>query len=105
MAWHYLDYIRGYLLNRLFTSLALFFLLVSAGGIQARELQYRIVDFGLHVPGVPETEVRCLAKTIYFEAGIESGKGKFAVALATLNRVRHKNFPNTVCGSSTRGRE
>ena len=98
MARHFSDYIRGYRLKRLFTSPALILLLASSGGIQAKELQYRMVDFGLHVPGVTEIEVRCLAKNIYFEAGIEDGKGKFAVALATLNRVRHKKFPNTVCG-------
>ena len=41
--------------------------------------------------------VYCLTKNIYFEAGIESNYGKFAVAFTTLNRVRHKKFPNTIC--------
>jgi len=43
-------------------------------------------------------DTQCLAKNIYFEARSESTIGKVAVALVTLNRVEHPNFPNTVCG-------
>ena len=43
-------------------------------------------------------EIRCLAENIYFEARSESTAGKMAVALVTLNRVEHPNFPDTVCG-------
>lgn len=40
----------------------------------------------------------CLAKNIYFEARGESVKGQIAVALVTLNRVKDRRYPNTVCG-------
>jgi len=43
-------------------------------------------------------EVECLAKNIYFEAGSEPRTGKIAVAEVTMNRVKSKQFPRTVCG-------
>ena len=43
-------------------------------------------------------DIQCLAENIYFEARSESTVGKIAVALVTLNRVKHPKFPNTVCG-------
>lgn len=42
-------------------------------------------------------EVVCLAKNIYFESRGEALAGKLAVAQVTLNRVKHKQFPKTVC--------
>lgn len=45
-----------------------------------------------------ETEQRCLAAGIYFEARGESVKGQAAVAQVILNRVRNPTYPNTVCG-------
>ena len=44
-----------------------------------------------------EKEVMCLAKNIYFEAGLESKTGKIAVAEVTMNRVKHHHFPKSVC--------
>jgi spore germination cell wall hydrolase CwlJ-like protein len=43
-------------------------------------------------------EIECLAKNIYKEAGYEPLKGRIAVAQVTMNRVEHREFPNTVCG-------
>lgn len=43
-------------------------------------------------------EVMCLAQNIYFESRGEPIKGQIAVALVTLNRVNHPDFPKTVCG-------
>jgi spore germination cell wall hydrolase CwlJ-like protein len=40
----------------------------------------------------------CLAKNIFYEAGVESIKGKYAVAQVTLNRVESTRYPNTICG-------
>jgi len=51
-------------------------------------------------------EVECLAKNIYFEAGSEPRAGKIAVAEVTMNRVKSKQFPRSVCGvvyQKTRG--
>ena len=42
-------------------------------------------------------EVECLARNIYFEAGGEPRAGKIAVAEVTMNRVKSKQFPRTVC--------
>ena len=43
-------------------------------------------------------EVECLARDIYFEAGGEPRAGKIAVAEVTMNRVKSKQFPRSVCG-------
>jgi spore germination cell wall hydrolase CwlJ-like protein len=47
---------------------------------------------------VVQTELTCLAKNIFYEAGSESYTGKLAVATVTMNRVKHPSFPKTVCG-------
>ena len=43
-------------------------------------------------------EVMCLAQNIYFESRGEPVKGQIAVALVTINRTNHPDFPNTICG-------
>lgn len=43
------------------------------------------------------SEWRCLAEALYFEARGESLKGQFAVAEVILNRRDHKRFPSSVC--------
>jgi len=50
-------------------------------------------------------ELRCLTSNIYFEAASESTAGKLAVALVTINRVKHVEFPNTICGVVFEGQE
>jgi spore germination cell wall hydrolase CwlJ-like protein len=45
-----------------------------------------------------EKQLTCLAKNIFYEAPMESYRGKLAVATVTMNRVRHKQFPKTICG-------
>jgi len=45
-----------------------------------------------------ETELECLTKNIYFEARGEVEEGQTAVAQVTLERVRSKTYPNTICG-------
>lgn len=39
----------------------------------------------------------CLAKNIYYEAGVEDRAGKVAVAQVTLNRVNEGKWGNSVC--------
>ena len=41
--------------------------------------------------------VDCMTANIYHEARGESVKGQYAVAHVTMNRVHHKQFPDTVC--------
>lgn len=50
-----------------------------------------------------ETELRCLALNVYWEARSESFDGQLAVAHVTLNRVEHKAYPNTICGVVEQG--
>ena len=48
-------------------------------------------------PLVSQSEIECLAKNIYFEAAVESTAGQLAVAQVTLNRVKSKHYPDSVC--------
>lgn len=41
--------------------------------------------------------LRCLAENVYYEARGEPLKGQYAVAEVTLNRMRSKHFPDSVC--------
>ena len=45
-----------------------------------------------------DPQLLCLAKNIYYEAGLESREGMIAVAQVTLNRTEDDKFPKTVCG-------
>jgi len=42
-------------------------------------------------------DLQCLTQNIYHEARGEPEAGKVAVALVTMNRVRSKRYPNTIC--------
>lgn len=42
-------------------------------------------------------ELHCLSQNVYFEARGERTAGQLAVAMVTMNRVKSKRFPNTVC--------
>jgi spore germination cell wall hydrolase CwlJ-like protein len=42
-------------------------------------------------------QLLCMAKNIYYEAGMESYEGKLAVAQIVNNRVNSHLFPKTVC--------
>ena len=45
-----------------------------------------------------DSQLMCLAKNIYYEAGLESREGMIAVAQVTLNRTEDEKFPKTICG-------
>lgn len=51
----------------------------------------------MSLPYVDPKEVDCLSKNIYFEARSERIEGQIAVAHVTINRVNHKNWPDTIC--------
>ncbi len=42
-------------------------------------------------------QLACMAKNIYYEAAHEPFQGKIAVAVITMNRVKHTAFPDNVC--------
>ena len=44
------------------------------------------------------SELECMSMNIYFEAATESTAGKLAVAQVTINRVKSRHYPNTICG-------
>ena len=56
------------------------------------------VNLPLPASARSESEVRCLATAIYFEARGEPEKGQLAVAQVVLNRLKNPAYPNTVCG-------
>jgi Cell Wall Hydrolase len=45
-----------------------------------------------------KTDAECLTQAVYFEARGEGEAGMRAVAQVILNRVRHPNYPKTICG-------
>ncbi|WP_339933278.1 cell wall hydrolase [uncultured Brevundimonas sp.] len=49
--------------------------------------------------------LRCLTQAVYYEAALESEVGQAAVAQVVLNRVRDRNYANTVCGVVYEGAE
>ena len=57
---------------------------------------YKPLEFDI-VKYTPE-DIVCLAKNIYFEAGVESTAGKLAVANVTINRTLRANYPDSICG-------
>lgn len=44
-----------------------------------------------------QTQLDCLARNIYHEAGYESFEGKVAVAQVTINRTESGQFPSDIC--------
>jgi len=47
---------------------------------------------------ISENELHCLAEAMYFEARGEGNHGLDAVALVTINRKNHKDYPGSICG-------
>ena len=56
------------------------------------------VNSPLPVKARSESEVKCLATAIYFEARGEPEKGQLAVAQVVLNRLKNPAYPSTICG-------
>lgn len=42
-------------------------------------------------------DVECLTRNIYYEAGVEDHRGKFAIAQVTINRLKTGYWGNTIC--------
>ena len=49
------------------------------------------------IPAIPEKQIECLARNMYFEAKSEPEEGIRAIGFVTLNRVNDKAFPKTIC--------
>ena len=50
-------------------------------------------------------ERQCLSEAIYYEARGETVQGQLAVAEVVLNRVRHRAYPDSICGVVYQGSE
>ena len=59
-----------------------------------------IIALTVMAPGHAEVnkDLDCLARNIYYEAGLESEEGKVAVGLVTINRSRDEKYTHTICG-------
>ena len=44
-----------------------------------------------------KNDVECLTKNIYYEAGVEDHRGKFAVGNVTINRLKTGYWGNSIC--------
>jgi hypothetical protein len=44
-----------------------------------------------------KADEECLAKNVFYEAGVESVEGKFAVAQVTINRLKKGTWGNSIC--------
>lgn len=44
-----------------------------------------------------KNDLECLTRNIYYEAGVESSVGKFAVAHVTINRLKVGYWGNSIC--------
>jgi spore germination cell wall hydrolase CwlJ-like protein len=68
--------------------------------VQSRSLDdLQTFDFS-HLSSAREAaaERQCLAEAVYYEARGETVQGQLAVAEVVLNRVRHRAYPDTICG-------
>lgn len=52
-----------------------------------------------------ERDLWCLSQAIYFEARGESYRGQVAVAQVVMNRLKHRLYPDTICGVVFQGQE
>ena len=63
--------------------------------------EVEVIKESLYDSGIKLTlsneEKKCLAKNIFFEAGIEPIEGKIAVAQVTMNRLETKRWGDNVC--------
>ena len=44
-----------------------------------------------------KTDLDCLTRNVYYEAGVEDHRGKYAVAQVTINRLKTGRWGNTIC--------
>lgn len=64
---------------------------------QVSTVELETPSYEVQEPNFSPTEVACLAQNIFYESVGEPYEGKLAVATVTMNRVRHRSYPNTIC--------
>ena len=70
------------------------FVIATARGVMASLALSYEVETG---NPINETELKCMAENIYFEARHEPMVGKIAVGHVVMNRIEDSRFPNTIC--------
>jgi len=82
--------------------LTLAMLMVVIGGYRATiykldHLKQAQLDISPVTAQMRQSQLDCLARNIYHEAGYESFEGKVAVAQVTINRAASGQFPGDIC--------
>jgi spore germination cell wall hydrolase CwlJ-like protein len=70
---------------------------ISAAAQSFETLTEKVAATEANVAAV-DSQVRCLATAIYFEARSEPVEGQLAVAQVIRNRTRSGRFPSSICG-------
>jgi len=93
----------GVVTTAVFLSMAVAFF-AQDRGIDISIIEQAIAaEDALGIPGDPPaakvhpSDIECMARNIYFEAGNQSKAGMIAVARVVVNRVQDTRFPNNVC--------
>jgi spore germination cell wall hydrolase CwlJ-like protein len=93
----------GVITTAVFLSMAVAFF-AQDRGIDISIIEQAIAaEDALGIPGDPPaakvhpSDIECMARNIYFEAGNQSKAGMIAVARVVVNRVQDTRFPNNVC--------
>ena len=69
----------------------------EAGGLDSHELSSAPI-MAKDGKKWSQKEMWCLATAIYFESRGEKYRGQVAVAQVVMNRVKHRLYPDTICG-------
>ena len=82
--------------------LALIVLLIMPVKVQVQQLNAgaydeKLIAFEESLFTARKKSIECMALNIYHEARSLSTAGRLAVAQVTLNRVKSKKYPNTIC--------
>jgi spore germination cell wall hydrolase CwlJ-like protein len=84
---------------RIFACLAAFLVLANCAVTpQAATDPVATSTRAVTTPSPASRDVTCLAEALYFEARGTGEVGKEAVGHVVLNRMKNREFPNTVCG-------
>ena len=93
----------GVVTTAVFLSMAVAFFAQDRGLDISLIEQAIAAEDALGIPGDPPaakvhpSDIECMARNIYFEAGNQSKAGMIAVARVVVNRVQDTRFPNNVC--------
>ena len=89
---------------RIMKTLAILLSLLIIGLITVEAVTYKLDQLRLSRTEVSQvtakmrqTQLDCLARNIYYEAGGEPFEGKVAVAQVTINRAESGQFPSDIC--------